>query len=458
MEKLQLLIFSVLLLFVPVSVHAQSDLPNIVIILTDDLGYTDVGAYGAPKIETPNIDDLASQGMKFSQFYVENLCSPTRAALLTGSYAKRVGVSTVFWPDSDDGLNPGEITIAELLKERGYTTATIGKWHLGHLKPFLPTSQGFDYYFGLPFSNDMGPNARPAKGPYDPLPVMRNEEVIERGPDQAMLTKRYTSETVQFIEENRDQPFFIYMAHTMPHVPLYASEQFRGKSEFGLYGDAVEEIDWSTGQIMNALEDQNLTENTLVIFLSDNGPWLQKGSDGGLATPLRDGKGTSWEGGHRVPAIFRWPEEIPSNTTNDAMVTIMDLYPTIANITGVDMPIDRVIDGKDIRPLLSGQSDESPHEIYFYYRLKQLQAVRMGDWKLHLEGTRRDYNNVHYNYSSDFNFQQREELYNLTEDVGEQRNLVLDHPDIVKKLKQAVEEHKEEIEKNSRPLGVVDDE
>lgn len=440
----------------PLMAQNSQDSPNLVVILTDDMGYADVGAYGSPQIRTPNLDNMANQGMKFTEFYVESLCSPSRAALLTGSYARRVGVTTVFWPDSDDGLNPEEITIAEVLKEEGYATAAIGKWHLGHRKPFLPTNQGFDYYFGLPFSNDMGPNARPAKGPYDPLPVMRNEEVIERGPDQSKLTKRYTDEAIRFIEENQDEPFFVYLAHTMPHVPLHASEDFRGKSDFGLYGDVVEELDWSTGQILDALDDMNLTENTLVVFLSDNGPWLQKGADGGLATPLREGKGTSWEGGHRVPAIMKWPERIPANTTNDAMVTIMDLFPTIANLVGADMPDDRVIDGKDIWPLLTEQADESPHEVYFYYRLNQLQAVRLGEWKLHLEGMRRDYNNVHYDYSDDFNFRQREELYNLKEDVGEQRNLVLDHPEIVKKLRRAVEEHKKEIEENSRPLGVID--
>ncbi|SHG22924.1 Sulfatase [Fodinibius roseus] len=247
MKRYQLLFIFVILsfaLFAFLPANAQPKSPNVVIILADDLGYADVGTYGAPKIDTPHIDKLASQGMKFTEFYAENLCSPSRAALLTGSYARRVGVSTVFWPDSDDGLNPDEITIAELLQEEGYATAAIGKWHLGHKKPFLPTSQGFDYYFGLPFSNDMGPNARPAKGPYDPLPVMRNEEVIERGPDQQQLTKRYTEETVQFIEEHKNKPFFVYLAHTMPHVPLHASQDFRGTSDFGLYGDVVEEIDW----------------------------------------------------------------------------------------------------------------------------------------------------------------------------------------------------------------------
>lgn len=436
--------------------QGESDSPNIVIILMDDMGYADVGAFGAPKIETPEIDDLASQGTKFTEFYVESLCSPTRAALMTGSYAHRTGNSGVYWPDSDEGLNPDEITIAEILNDEGYNTGIVGKWHLGHRESFLPTNQGFDYYFGLPFSNDMGPNARPAKGPYDPHPIMRNEEVIERGPDQSQLTKRYTNEAVQFIEENKDEPFFLYLAHTMPHVPLHVSEDFEGTSDFGLYGDVIQELDWSTGKVMDALEEHGLRDNTLVVFLSDNGPWLQKGKDGGLATPLRNGKATSWEGGHRVPAIMSLPGEIPENSSNDAMATVMDLYPTIANLVSADMPEDRKIDGKDIWPLLTGESDETPHEVYFYYRLKKLQAVRMGDWKLHLEGKRRDYNNVNYDYSDDFVFHQQEELYNLSEDVGEQRNLVNDYPEIVEKLKKAVKKHKKEIKENSRPEGSVE--
>jgi arylsulfatase len=430
--------------------------PNILIILADDLGSADLSTYGAPRIKTPELDRLASQGMKFTQFYAENFCSPSRAALLTGSYAHRVGITKVFWPDSNDGLNPDEITIAELLKGQGYTTATIGKWHLGHLKPFLPTTQGFASYFGLPFSNDMGPDARPAKGPYGPLPIMRNEEVIEEGPDLALLTKRYTEETIRFIKENRDKPFFVYLAHTMPHVPIQASEEFLGKSDFGLYGDVVEEIDWSTGRILETLDELGLAEKTLFVFLSDNGPWLQKGAHGGLATPLREGKGTTWEGGHRVPAIMRWPGKIPADVTNEAMTTIMDLYPTIAELVGADLPGDRVIDGKDIWPLLSGQTRKSPHEAYYYYRLRRFEAVRVGDWKLQLEGKRTDYNNVRFDYTDAFVSLQDEKLYNLAEDIGEQRNLVLNHPEIVQRLKNAATEHKRDIEENSRPLGVVD--
>lgn len=452
-NKLLLLFFLCIILTFPKQGFAQIDSPNVIIILVDDMGYADVGVYGAPKIKTPNLERMAEQGVKFSEFYVESLCSPTRAALLTGSYAYRAGVREVFWPDSEVGMNPDEITIAELLKDNGYTTGIVGKWHLGHQEDFLPTNQGFDYYFGMPFSNDMGPDVRPGRGPYDEIPIMRNEEIIERGPDQRELTKRYTNEAIEFIRENNNEPFFLYLAHNMPHVPLFASEDFEGVSDFGLYGDVVEELDWSTGQILDELDELDIAEETLVIWLSDNGPWLQKGAEGGLATPLRNGKGASWEGGHRVPTLMQWPGNVPANKTVNGIATVMDLFPTIANLVGAELPDDRVIDGENIWPLITGESDKSPHEVYFYYRLRQLQAVRMGDWKLHLEGTRRDYNNVLYDYTNAFNFQQNEELYNLSEDIGEQRNLVLDYPEIVEKLKQAVEEHKIEIEQNSRPLG-----
>lgn len=456
MKVIKIIALLLLFSFKPLVGTAQLELPNFVIILTDDLGYADVGVYGSPRIETPRIDQMAENGVKFKEFYVESLCSPTRAALLTGSYAYRVGASTVFWPDSDDGLNPDEITLADLLQEQGYVTATIGKWHLGHHEEFLPTNQGFDYYFGIPFSNDMGPDAR--RGPFDPLPILRNEDIIERGPDQRKLTKRYTEETIQFIEENQEEPFFVYLQHTMPHVPLYVSDEFKAKSEFGLYGDVVEEIDWSTGEIIDKLNELGLSDNTLVIWTSDNGPWIQKGKDGGLATPLREGKGTSWEGGHRVPALMTWPGQISEKIVIEEMTTVMDLYPTIAYLAGADLPNGRVIDGKNIWTLITGETTETPHEVYFYYRLRQLQAVRMGEWKLHLEGTRRDYNNVHYDYTDNFNFHLREKLFNLAEDPGEQRNLVLDYPEIVEELKQRVEKHQRDIEENSRPLGVIDQE
>lgn len=426
--------------------------PNVILILADDLGYADVGVYGAPKIATPRLDQMAREGMRFTSFYVENLCSPTRAALLTGSYAHRIGVTKVFWPDSDDGLNPSEVTIAEVLREKGYATGIVGKWHLGHREPFLPTRQGFHAYFGLPFSNDMGPDVRPGKGPYGPLPLMRNDQVIERGIDQSQLTRRYTEEAIRFIRQQRGSPFFLYLAHTMPHVPLYASEKFRGKSDFGLYGDVVEEIDWSVGELLDELEELKLAEQTLVVFISDNGPWLQKGADGGLATPFRSGKGTSWEGGHRVPAIMRWPNKVAANQTCDALTTVMDLLPTVARLAGADVPSDRVIDGKDIWPLLSGETQESPHEAYFYYRLRRFEAVRVGPWKLHFEGTRVDYNNVRYDYSKTFRFQQPELLFNLAEDPGEQRNLVLDEPEIAAQLRAVAAQHRQDIKSNARPL------
>ncbi len=429
--------------------------PNVIIILLDDLGYTDIGVYGAPKIRTPYADRMAAEGVKLTDFYAESLCSPTRAALLTGSYAERVGMDRVCWPDSEIGLHPDEITIADLLREQGYATACIGKWHLGHHPEFLPTNHGFDYYFGLPFSNDMGPDSR--REAFPPLPLMRNEEIIEEGPDQRYLTRRYTAEAIGFMEENRDRPFFLYLAHTFPHVPLYVSEEFEGVSEFGLYGDVVEELDWSTGRILEAVEDLGLDEDTLVVFASDNGPWLQKGAGGGLATPLRDGKGTAWEGGHRVPAIMRWPGRIPAGKVVNEITTVMDLYPTLAELAGAELPGDRVIDGRTLLPLLTGEGEFEPYEAYFYYRLRGLRAVRAGEWKFHREGTYRDYNNIYYDYTPDYRIHVYESLFNLDEDPAEQRNLALDHPELVEKLKAVLEEHEEEMSRNSRPLGDIND-
>ncbi len=435
--------------------EAYGSRPNIILILADDMGYADVGIYGARHIKTPRVDRMAREGIRFKEFYVESLCSPTRAALLTGSYAERVGMRRVCWPDSTYGLHPDEITLAEILKKRGYTTALIGKWHLGHHEEFLPTNQGFDYYFGLPYSNDMGPESR--RGPFDPLPLMENETVIEHGPDQRYLTKRYTEKVLELLEEERDEPFFILLSHTFPHVPLYIREAFRGVSGFGLYGDVIEEMDWSTGAVLDKLEERGLDDDTLVIFTSDNGPWLQKGAHGGLATPLREGKGTAWEGGHRVPAVMRWPGVIPEDVEIDGITTIMDLYPTFAALAGAEVPADRVIDGKNIWPLISGEEGAySPHDVFFYYRLRQLHAVRVGNWKLHLEGPRRDYNNINYNYSDDYAFHQDEALFNLAEDIGEQRNLAFHRPDIVDAIQNIVERHTAEMEENSRPLGRIE--
>lgn len=425
--------------------------PNILLILADDLGYADLGVYGAPRILTPRIDRLATEGVRMTSFYTESLCSPTRASLLTGCYAHRIGVDQVFWPDSDTGLNPDEITIAELLHEAGYATALIGKWHLGHRTQFLPVNQGFDYFFGLPYSNDMGPEAR--REGFGPLPLMRNTEIIEQGPDLSTLTKRYTEEAIGFISKKQDQPFFMILAHTFPHVPLFAGKEFEGRSAFGLYGDVVEEIDWSTGELLDKLDKMGLAENTIVIFTSDNGPWLHQGEHGGLATPLRDGKGTSREGGQRVPAIFRWPGVIPAGIVKGEISSIMDLYPTLAKWSGAKLPSNRIIDGRDIGPLLEGTNLDSPRDTLLYYRLRNLQAIRIGDWKLHLEGSRLDYNNPDYDYTNAFRYDMKEALYNLAEDPGEQRNLIRSKPEIASQLRESAISMGKEVQSNRRPIG-----
>lgn len=420
--------------------------PNFVVIFADDLGYADIGCFGAQGISTPNIDRMAAEGMKFTQFYVAApTCSPSRAGLLTGSIPQRVSITRVLFPGDREGLSHDEITIAELLKSRGYATAHIGKWHLGHHPEMLPTNHGFDYYFGLPYSNDMSPdpkhNASPEARRWPPLPLYRGNRVIEEEPDQTYLTKRYTEESIRFIEQNRDRPFFLYLPHAMPHVPLFASERFRGSSERGIYGDVVQELDWSVGQILQTLERLNLDEQTLVIFTSDNGPWLIRGEHGGRAEPLRDGKASAYEGGFRVPTVMRWPGVVPAGRTCDELASTLDLLPTLALLAGVQPPSDRVIDGHDIRPLITGQAGAvSPHKEFFYWTHTGLRAVRQGPWKLHLT-------------------QQRDgrmfqpELYNLDEDVGEQHNLIDQYPAIAQRLWIRAMEHQRELEQNRRPAG-----
>ena len=405
---------------------SRTDRPNIVLIFTDDQGYGDIGCYGAEGFQTPNLDRMASRGMKFTDFYVAaSVCSPSRAALLTGCYPPRAGGLPVLFPHSERGLNPDERTIAEVLKTRGYATACFGKWHLGYQEKFLPTSQGFDYYFGLPYSNDMRP-----------LPLIENTETIEKPANQATLTKRYTEHATKFIREHQDQPFFVYLPHTMPHVPLHVSEKFKGSSESGLYGDVMQELDWSVGQIQKTLQELGLEENTLVIYTSDNGPWLSKGDRGGGAGPLRAGKFTTYEGGFRMPCIMRWPGVIPEGSMCHEVAGTIDLLPTFAKLAGARVPQDRVIDGKNILPLITGEPGaKSPHEAYYYYRGNNLQAVRQGKWKLRTAG--------------------KPELYNLREDIGEQNNLASKHPDRVKQMRKVMKEFDQNLKANRRPPGRV---
>lgn len=442
-------------------------LPNFVLIFTDDQGYKDVGCYGAEKLETPNLDKMATEGMRFTQFYVNcPVCSGSRAALMTGCYFPRVSVSEVYFPGSKQGLHPNETTIAEVLKPLGYATVCIGKWHLGHKPPFLPTRQGFDAYYGIPYSNDMwiDPKAKLAtdvqlgegwtverirgleKPPRNVVPLMRDEEVIEFPADQATLTKRYTEEAIRFMREHRDEPFFVYLPHTMCHAPLHASEPFRGKSQRGVFGDVIRELDWSVGEILNAIEELGLGEKTLVIFTCDNGPAHNS------AAPLRGRKGSLYEGGYRVPCIMRWPGTIPKEKVCDEVAASIDLLPTLAALAGAKPPQDRVIDGKDVRPLIMGEPGaKSPHDVYIVQRGKRL-AVRSGRWKFYPwpEGAerRRRPNQPQKPVQGPLI-----QLYDLTVDVSEQNNLAEQNPDVVAKLTEVAERYRQDIRQNRRPAG-----
>ncbi|MBW3629327.1 MAG: sulfatase [Gemmatimonadetes bacterium] len=366
------------------AIAAQEIRPNVVVIFADDLGYGDLGAYGHPTIRTPRLDRMAAEGLKLTQFYTaESVCTPSRAALLTGRLPVRSGMAgdrlRVLFPNSLGGLPQSEITLPEALKERGYATAAIGKWHLGHLPEYLPTRHGFDQYFGIPYSNDMESKQRGDP----PLPLMRGEQVVEQPADQTTLTRRYTEEAIGFMRANRARPFFLYLPHTFPHVPLFASDEFRGRSPRGLYGDVVEEMDWSVGRILDALRDLGIAERTLVVFTSDNGPWLTRGLQGGSAGLLREGKGSTWEGGMRVPAIAWWPGTIAAGRVSESLASTMDLFPTALAMAGGAPPRDRVMDGVSLLPLLRGER-QPPRDPVFFYRGTRLFAVRKGPWKAHL--------------------------------------------------------------------------
>lgn len=409
----------VLLLAAPRAARAQNSRPpNIVLIFCDDLGYADLGCFGAEKIKTPRIDRMAREGVRLTSFLVAApVCTPSRAGLLTGRYPIRTGLNRVLFPYSRDGIDAEETTLAEALRTRGYATACIGKWHLGHLPPYLPTRHGFDRYFGIPYSNDM----RNARRGDPPLPLLRDEKIVEAPADQTTLTERYTEEAIQFLRENRNRPFFLYLPHTFPHVPLYAGPRFAGRSEGGLYGDVVETIDWSTGRLLQTLRELGLDDNTLVIFTSDNGPWLTQKENGGSAGPLRNGKTTTYEGGVRVPFIARWPGRIPAGRTVDAPAISLDLFPTLVALAGGAAAPARPVDGRNILGLLTGTGARDGSDDFYYYSGQQLQAVRSGVWKLHLprrtpQGER------------------PAELYDLRADVGEKANRAAAHPEIVRRL------------------------
>jgi arylsulfatase len=430
--------------------------PNIVVVFTDDQGYADVGCFGAKGYETPNLDRMAAEGVRFTDFHVSSaVCSASRAALLTGCYHARVGIHGALGPDSKHGLHTNEMTIAEVLSQKGYATGMAGKWHLGHLPQFLPVRQGFDEYFGLPYSNDMWPyHPEAKKGTYPPLPLIEGDQIIDpeiTPEEQRNLTTWYVERTVKFIEKNKDQPFFFYLAHSMPHVPLYVSDKFQGKSKQGLYGDVIMEIDWGIGEILKALKQHGLDDNTLVIFTSDNGPWLSYGEHSGSAGSLREGKGTSWEGGTRVPLIARWPGRIPAGKVQEQPAMTIDLLPTFATLAGAPLPPLR-IDGLDIWPLLACEKGaRSPHPVYFtWYANNQLQAVRSGHWKLILPHHYRTLDNrpggkdgIPAKYGA------REvtepELYNLESDPGESNNIAADNPAILRRLLAFAEQARGEL-------------
>jgi arylsulfatase A len=426
--------------------------PNIIIIMADDLGYGDLGCYGHPSIRTPNLDRMAAEGIRFTDFYSSApVCTPSRAGLMTGRLPVRTGMSSntrrVLFPDSAGGLPADEITIARALKSRGYATACVGKWHLGHLPQYLPTRHGFDFYFGIPYSNDMDrdPASPPGRdGMFNPrieywkVPLLRNEAEVERPVDQQTLTRRYTEEALRWIGQNKDRPFFLYFPHTFPHVPLFASDKFRGTSPRGLYGDVVEELDWSVGQVLDLLRRERLSENTLVFFTSDNGPWLPQEHHGGSAGLLREGKGSTWEGGMRVPGIAWWPGRIRSGATTRELAVNLDLFPTSLALAGAALPADRVLDGSDMAPILFG-SGKSNRQTVFFYRDEQVYAVRKGAYKAHLV--------TQPGYGTEPPMRQHDTplLYNLAEDPSERFDLSAQQPGIVADLKSEVDRHRAEM-------------
>lgn len=435
------------------STSCLAELPNIVVIFIDDMAYADIGPFGATGFSTPNLDRMAAEGRKFTDFQVTSaVCSASRAALLTGCYHRRVGFAGALGPNAKVGIAEQEMTLAELCKQKGYATAAYGKWHLGHHPKFLPTNHGFDEYYGLPYSNDMwpfhprfvdlAPDDPQRKNNYPPLPMLEGTQVVDADvtpDDQRNLTTDYTERAVDFIQRNKANPFFLYVPHSMVHVPLYVSDKFKGKSNAGLFGDVVMEVDWSVGQILTALRDHGIDQNTLVIFTSDNGPWLSYGDHAGSAGALREGKGTMFEGGVREPTIMRWPGTIPAGTVCDELTSTIDVLPTVAKIIDAELPTHK-IDGKNILPLMQAAANAvSPHESFYqYYGGGELQSVRDRRWKLHLphsyrtmDGRPGGTNGKPTAYSQ---AKIGLELYDLKNDVSESRDVAKQHPEIVERL------------------------
>lgn len=454
-------LFTFLALFPGYRSHGQTTRPptNIIIILADDLGYGDLQGYGAT-FETPNLLQLQREGMRFTSFYSQPQCSPSRAALLTGCYPQRVGIPWVVGPEGPSwtadkffiGLHPEEETLPELLKRKEYVTACFGKWHLGHHPQHLPTRHGFDEYAGIPYSNDMIPGKNSA---WPDLPFFENEKVTGVNPDQQFLTRQFTERATAFIDRNKDNPFFLYVAHPMPHVPIFASPRFYGKSGKGLYADVIQELDNSVGAIVDAVKRNKLQQQTLIIFTSDNGPWLQKGNHAGSSGGLREGKATTFEGGVRVPMIAWWPNTIPGGTETDAITGLIDLLPTVTEITGAPQP-QNTIDGKSILKILLNPESPSPRDIHYFYQIHELQAVRRGNWKLHLPHA---YEHVvepgKDGVPGKISYPLLElSLFDLDADPGESRNLAHLHPDIVEALKKEILAFQQEMEATKRKPGI----
>lgn len=451
------------------SVATADRKPNVIVFLTDDQGYGDVGCFGAKNFSTPHLDRLATEGTRFTNFLVSQpVCTASRASLLSGCYANRIGMAGALNHTSRTGIHPDEKLLPELCRAQGYATACYGKWHLGTLPEFFPTRNGFDEWFGIPYSNDNGPKHPTITG-LPALPLYEGDAVVEKDPDQARFTRQLTEHSMRFIEQNRERPFFLYLAHVMPHVPIAASEKFLGTSKSGLYGDAIAEIDWSMGQILATLEKQGLSDRTLIIFASDNGPFLSYGDHAGTAGPLRGGKLTCFEGGVRVPCLMRWPGHIPKGRVCDELVSSLDLLPTIAGLLGSPLPAQK-IDGVDVWPLLSGAVEKSPRASFLYYNGDELHAVRLGDWKLHLSHDYlvvagepgRDGKPSNWGKMNPLDIEEsgirgiasrhgyrveqiKPSLYNLREDVGETRDVAGEHPDIVARLLELAASSREDL-------------
>lgn len=465
-----------LVVFIVASVGAQSTpaadamKPNIVLIFSDDLGYGDIACFTETKIRTPNLDKLAEQGTRFTDFYVaQAVCSASRAALLTGCYANRVGMAGALNHTSPTGINPDEKLLPEILKENGYATGMFGKWHLGMPPFFSPLNNGFDEWLGIPYSNDNTKYHPVLFDSMPPLPLFDGEQIVETDPDQSLFTRRLTERAVQFIENHKSQPFFLYVPHPMPHVPIFASDRFKGKSDVGLYGDVIEELDWSVGEIMSAIDEHGLAENTLFIFTNDNGPFLSYGAHAGSSGPLREGKLTVFEGGVRVPTLMRWPGKVPAGKVNSTPVMTIDLLPTICGMISAELP-SKKIDGVNVIDVLTGKQADDPHESLVFYSGTELHAIRMGKWKLHFshkyltprEELRDDGKPAGFGKLKPLSITQsgvegiasrhgyRVEnlplaLFDLSTDIGEQRNVAEQNPDVVAKLKAAADQYRKEL-------------